>query len=133
MLLVSLIRIHHCIFSKLYFSFTLSVLPANAILTYNGNDVTNQRIEVRQGSYITISCRGGSNPTWKKGSESITTSSYYADVYQRKSSTSTLIIRSLTSAHVGVYTCHFLKYSVPTVETLILSEFHTKIICYSAS
>ena len=97
----------------------LTVLPVNAILTYGGRTVINQRVEAAQGSKISIICRGGTNRNWRKGTGS-TSTSLPAGVVQAKSSTSAfLIIKSLTPANVGVYTCHV---GASTIETVTIGE-----------
>ena len=96
------------------------MLPVNAILTYGGRTVTNQRVEAAQGSRLVILCRGGSYRNWRKGTGS-TATSLPAGVAQAKSSTSAfLIINSLTPANTGVYTCHI---GASTIETVTFGEF----------
>ena len=96
-----------------------------AILTSGGRTVTNQRIEAAQGSKVIIVCRGGSNPTWKKGTGSTATGLPTGVSQIRNSIISIVNIYSLTLAKTGVYACH---YGVHTIETVTVGEFTLSII-----
>ena len=100
--------------------FPLIVLPATAILTSGGRTVTNQRVEVTQGTRVAIFCRGESNPSWKKGVGSRATSLPDGVTQIKSSASAILIINSLTPAHTGVYTCHI---GASTVETVTVGRF----------
>ena len=96
------------------------MLPTTAIWTLNGKNVTSQRLEFAQGSRVNIICRGGNNPTWKKGTGSTATSLSNGVTQNNDSMVSLLIIESLTPENTGVYACH---YGASTIETVTVGEF----------
>jgi hypothetical protein len=103
----------------------LTAVPTNSTLLHGERDVTSQRVEIAQGMQVTIACRGGSSRDWKNGSESITTSPFKNVFQSKQSNLANLVIKSMSFAYVGVYTCHVSMDNVPdaTVETVTLGEF----------
>jgi hypothetical protein len=102
---------------------TLVSLPTTAILTYQREIITNQKVEVTQGSRVSIFCRGGNNPNWTKGTDS-TATSLPAGVTQTKSGPfKVLEIQPVTPENMGKYACHITKNDTTTIETVTVSEF----------
>jgi hypothetical protein len=101
----------------------LTAVPTNSTLLHGERDVTSQRVEIAQGMQVTIACRGGSSRDWKNGSESITTSPFKNVFQSKQSNLANLVIKSMSFAYVGVYTCHVSMDNVPdaTVETVTLA------------
>ena len=83
-----------------------AVIPTNALLIFNGMNITNESIQVTQGAALQVACRGGQGSTWKMGAINIRFSAS-ANVYQLKSPISSyLFIKSVKPPNAGTYTCH---------------------------
>ena len=111
-------------FLTMYIIHSLNVaLPTNALLYFNGMDVTNQTIQVAQGARLHVACRGDENTNWKMGASDIVTTSS-ANVYQIKGPhVSIVVIKSMKSSNAGTYTCHIGRMH----ETVTVGEC---LICY---